>query len=67
MARLTQALDGAESFSTRGHERTLSSMVLRRLGRVPAPGEQLRLGGFEAKIEKVRGATIELVRLKRWS
>jgi CBS domain containing-hemolysin-like protein len=45
----------------------LSSLVLRRLGRVPAPGEQLRLDRFVAKIEKVRGATIELVRLKRWS
>jgi putative hemolysin len=67
VARLSQALDGGESFAARGHERTLSSLVLRRLGRVPAPGEQLRLDGFEAKIEKVRGATIELVRLKRWS
>jgi magnesium and cobalt exporter, CNNM family len=67
VGRLTQALDGGESFSTRGHERTLSSLVLRRLGRVPQPGEQLRLDGFVAKIEKVRGATVELVRLKRWS
>jgi putative hemolysin len=66
LARLTQALDGGESFAARGHERTLSSLVLRRLGRVPQPGEQLRLGGFEAKIEKVRGATVEQVRLKRW-
>ncbi|MGH7914856.1 MAG: hemolysin family protein [Candidatus Binataceae bacterium] len=67
LARLTQALDGGESFSPRGHERTLSSLVLRRLGRVPQPGEQLRLDSFAAKIEKVRGATIELVRLKRCS
>ncbi|HVB80140.1 MAG TPA: hemolysin family protein [Candidatus Binataceae bacterium] len=67
LARLTQALDGGESFAARGHERTLSSLVLRRLGRVPQPGERLRLGGFETKIEKVRGATIELVRLKRCS
>jgi len=67
LARLTQALDGGESFAARGHERTLSSLVLRRLGRVPQPGEQLRLGTFEARIEKVRGATVELVRLKRWS
>jgi CBS domain containing-hemolysin-like protein len=41
--------------------------VLRRLGRIPQPGERLRLGAFEAKIEKVRGATIEQVRLRRWS
>ncbi len=67
LARLTQALDGGESFSARGHERTLSSLVLRRLGRIPQPGEQLRLGAFEVKIEKVRGATVELMRLKRWS
>ena len=67
LARLTQALDGGESFAARGHERTLSSLVLRRLGRIPQPGERLRLGAFEAKIEKVRGATIEQVRLRRWS
>jgi CBS domain containing-hemolysin-like protein len=65
LARLTQALNDGESFAARGHERTLSSLVLRRLGRVPQPGEELRLGAFEAKVEKVRGATIELVRLKR--
>lgn len=67
LARLTQALDGGESFAARGHERTLSSLVLRRLGRIPQPGERLRLGAFEAKIEKVRGATIEQLRLRRWS
>ena len=67
LTRLTQALDGGNSFAPRGHERTLSSLVLRRLGRVPQPGEQLRLGAFEAKVEKVRGATVEQVRLTRWS
>jgi len=67
LTRLTQALDGGDSFVARGHERTLSSLVLRRLGRIPRPDEQLRLGGFEAKVEKVRGATLELVRLKRCS
>ncbi len=67
LARLTQTLDGGDSFVARGHERTLSSLVLRRLGRIPQSGEQIRLGGFEAKIEKVRGATIELVRLTRWT
>ena len=67
LARLTQALDAGESFAARGHERTLSSLVLRRLGRVPQPGEQIRLGAFEATIEKVRGATVELLRLKRCS
>src|SRR5579885_1022689 len=64
LSRLAQALDGADAFAPRGHERTLSSLVLRRLGRVPQPGERLRLDGFEAGVEKVRGATVELVRLK---
>ena len=67
LGRLTQALDGGNSFLPRGHERTLSSLVLRRLGRVPQPGEQLRLGAFQATVEKVRGATIEQMRLTRWS
>ncbi len=60
-------LDGGDSFAPRAHERTLSSLVLRRLGRVPHPGEQLQLDGFAAQIEKVRGANIELVRLRRWN
>ncbi len=67
LSRLTQVLDGADAFAAHGHERTLSSFVLRRLGRVPRPGEHLRLGVFEAGIEKVRGATVELVRLRRCS
>lgn len=67
LARLEQAFDDGESFAARGHERTLSSLVLRRLGRIPQPGEVIRLGAFEASIEKVRGATVELLRLKRWS
>jgi len=67
LSRLTQALEAGESFAARGHGRTLSSLVLRRLGRVPQPGERLRLGAFEATIEKVRGATVEQLRLKRWS
>lgn len=67
LGRLAQALGGADSFAARGHERTLSALVLRRLGRVPQPGEHLRLGGFEVDIEKVRGATVELMRLRRCS
>ncbi len=45
--------------------RTLGALVLRRLGRVPRPGERFRLGDFEATVERVRGATVETVRLKR--
>jgi putative hemolysin len=67
LGRLIQALHDGNSFAARGHERTLSSLVLRRLGRIPQPGEYLRLGNFEAEIKKVRGATVELVRLRRCS
>jgi putative hemolysin len=67
LSRLTQMVDGADAFAVHGHDRTLSSLVLRRLGRVPHPGEHLSLGVFEAGIEKVRGATVELVRLRRCS
>jgi len=30
-------------------------------------GPKFRLGDFEATVERVRGATVELVRLKRWN
>jgi putative hemolysin len=48
-----------------GAGRTLSAIVLRTLGRVPPPGETLRLGPLDARVERVRGATVELVRLSR--
>jgi hypothetical protein len=32
---------------------------------VPRTGEKLRLGEFDATIERVRGAAVELVRLHR--
>jgi magnesium and cobalt exporter, CNNM family len=48
-----------------GAGRTLSAVVLRSLGRVPPPGETLTLGGLQARVERVRGATVELVRLSR--
>jgi CBS domain containing-hemolysin-like protein len=43
---------------------TLGSFVLRRLKRVPRRGERFRLGNLDAAVERVRGASIELVRLK---
>ena len=49
---------------TPGGGRTLSSQMLRRLGRVPPVGEKLNLGKFEATAERVRGATVEQVRLR---
>jgi len=63
--RLAQALgDGHLPAIERG-ERTLSALVLRLLGRVPRSGEKFRFGDFEATAERVRGATVEMVRLKQ--
>jgi putative hemolysin len=64
--RLRENLSNGKSIGAEGPH-TLSSVVLRRLGRVPPPGEKFRLGDFEAAIERVRGATVELVRLKQWN
>lgn len=64
--RLRETIGDGKSFGANGPH-TLSSLVLRRLGRVPRSGEKFRLGDFEATIDRVRGATVELVRLKRWS
>ena len=44
---------------------TLSSLILRTLGRVPRAGESVKIGDFDAIAERVRGATIEQVRLRR--
>jgi len=44
---------------------TLGGYVLSRLKRVPRRGEQFKLGNLDAAVERVRGARIELVRLKR--
>lgn len=63
--RVEGELGGSLGPRPAGPARTLSAMLLRTLGRVPRPGEKLRLGDFEATVENVRGATIELVRLER--
>jgi CBS domain containing-hemolysin-like protein len=39
--------------------------MLRQLKRVPRPGESFKFGDFDASVERVHGATIELVRLKQ--
>jgi magnesium and cobalt exporter, CNNM family len=63
MRRLAELLgDGALGT---GGGRTLSSVILRTLGRVPRPGDKLKLGGFELVAERVCGATVEAVRLRR--
>ncbi len=64
--RLRESLGDGKSLGVSGPQ-TLSSVILRRLRRVPRPGEKFRLGDFEAAVERVRGATVEVVRLKPWS
>jgi putative hemolysin len=44
---------------------TLGSYMLSRLKRVPRRGERFKLGNLDAVVERVRGASIELIRLKR--
>jgi magnesium and cobalt exporter, CNNM family len=63
--RLRESLGDGKSIGATGPH-TLSSLLLRRLRRVPRPGEKFRLGDFDVAVETVRGATIELVRLKQW-
>src|SRR5208282_1465040 len=65
LGKLADALAPARVVETYGGGKTLSSLILRRLGRVPRAGENIKLGDFEATIERVRGATVELVRLHR--
>ncbi len=64
--RLRESLGDGKSLGVIGPH-TLSSVILRRLGRVPRPGARFQLGDFDATVERVRGATVELVRLKRWN
>ncbi len=64
LERLREALAAHGSIGGNG-PRTLGALVLRRLGRVPRQGESFRLGDFEATVERVRGATVETVRLRR--
>jgi len=63
LKRLSEEV-GDEIPST-GAARTLSGLILRTLRRVPREGESVRLGNFEAVVERVRGATVESVRLRR--
>jgi putative hemolysin len=46
-------------------EPTLNRLVLRRLGRVPRAGEHFKLGNFEVTVDKVRGASVELMTFRR--
>jgi putative hemolysin len=62
--RLRNAIGDGISIPTDGAD-TLGGLVLKQLKHVPRRGERFRLGDLEAAVERVRGATIELVRLKR--
>src|SRR5713101_6753502 len=62
--RLREAVgDGLALAAARSE--TLGSYLLNRLKRVPRRGERFKLGNLDAAVERVRGASIELVRLKR--
>jgi len=63
MHRLAEHL-GANGIQT-GGARTLSAAILRTLGRVPTTGDKVTLGSYEATAERVGGASVEQVRLRR--
>ena len=64
LERLREAVgDGLALAAARSE--TLGSYLLNRLKRVPRRGERFKLGNLDAAVERVRGASIELVRLKR--
>ncbi|MBF6568157.1 MAG: HlyC/CorC family transporter [Candidatus Binataceae bacterium] len=66
VAELRKALNADGSLPAGGNARSLSSLVLRHLGRVPRTGDRFRLGSFEATVERVSGASVEQLRLKQW-
>jgi CBS domain containing-hemolysin-like protein len=63
LKRLREAI--GNGIPATGGAQTLSGLLLRQLKRVPKRGEHFRLGGFEVGIERVHGATIERVRIRR--
>jgi magnesium and cobalt exporter, CNNM family len=65
VAQLRTALDSAGALPAAGSARSLNSLVLRSLGRVPRAGDRFRLGDFEASVERVSGASVERLRLQR--
>ncbi len=67
VAQLRAVLNSGASIPEARGARTLNSLVLRELGRVPRAGDHFRLGDFDAVVERVRGASVERLRLKRWN
>jgi len=66
LGKLQEAV-GRDRLPAPDGESTLNRLILRRFGRVPRAGEHFRLGDFDAAIERVRGATVEVVRLSPWA
>jgi putative hemolysin len=64
LRRLREVIGDGNSLPPSGTQ-TLSNLVLRQLKRVPRRGEKFRLGDFDASVERVRGASVELLRLRR--
>jgi putative hemolysin len=65
LGKLADSLAPARIIDVYGGGKTLSSLILRRLGRVPRSGEKLKLGEFDVTVESVRGAAVEVARLQR--
>ncbi|HVN89337.1 MAG TPA: hemolysin family protein [Candidatus Binataceae bacterium] len=64
LSRLRETINDGSAFVGAGSE-TLSGLILRLLKRVPRRGEKIRIGNFELGIQRVRGATVEVVRMRR--
>jgi putative hemolysin len=67
LATVRQAVGAAAPASEGSQDDTLSDALVRKVGRVPRPGERVRLDGLELRVERVRGATVELVQVRRWA
>lgn len=65
LRKLTEVLGAQDLALGDSAEPTLNRLVLRKLGRVPRAGERFHLGRFDITVEKVRGASVELMTFKR--
>src|SRR5258708_8604169 len=66
LGKLADALAPARVIEVYGGGKTLSSLILRRLGRVPRSGEKLKLGEFEATVDPLRAPPLDLLNLHRY-
>ncbi len=64
LSRLNQVLQKRGRKPLANGEPTLGRLIVQRLGRIPRRGERLSLGNLAVVVEKVRGASVELVRVK---